>query len=174
MHKKITHNSNQSGFSLIEVLISIFVFSFSLLGIASMMTISIRNNHNGYLRSQAIIASNNMAATMRANVSGLWTGSYNGTAPHDASTFCDFNSHCDRTQLAQYDMEQWGISLNQLLPGGIGTIECETPAPPVGVMSAGLWTASPPFSGMCSITVSWNESNETGSQLQNISLLIQP
>ena len=164
----------QYGFSLIEVLIAMFVFSFALLGIAGMMSISIRSNHNGYLRSQAIIASNNMAAQMRANINGLWSGSYNGLAPVDISTLCDFSSHCDSVQLAQYDMEQWGVTLNQLLPNGAGEIRCETPIPPLGVMSAGLWTASPPFSGICEIFVSWNESNEQGSNLQTLNLVIQP
>ena len=174
IHNKMRPRQKQYGFSLIEVLIAMFVFSFALLGIAGMMSISIRSNHNGYLRSQAIIASNNMAAQMRANVAGLWSGTYNGSAPIAISTSCDASSHCNSIELAQYDMEQWGVMLDQLLPNGTGLIECENPTPPVGVISAGLWIASPPFAGICEIIVSWNESNEKGSEVQTLNLVIQP
>jgi hypothetical protein len=61
-----------------------------------------------------------------------------------------------------------------MLPNGVGTIDCETPTMPAGVISSGLWKASPPFSGICDITVTWNESNEVGSSPQSINFVVQP
>lgn len=174
---KNNKKAGQSGFSLLEVLIAIVIFSFALLGIAGMMTVTIRSNHNGYLRSQATILANDMASKMRANVGGLWAHAYDssgGNVPNDITTICDKTSRCTKEQLAQLDMEQWGSSLNQLLPSGTGTLRCQNVAPPSGIMSSGNWQASPPFSGMCVITVNWNESNETGSEDQSLSLVIQP
>jgi len=168
------YNKKLSGFSLIEVLIAIVIFSFGLLGIAGIMAVSIRNNHNGYLRSQAILLNNNVIASMRANVTGLWLGAYNGEAPNSISTQCNQSSHCDYTSLANYDMEHWGALIDQLLPNGTGIIDCETLEMPAGIISSGLWQASPPFSGICNITVGWNESNEQGSIPQTVSFVIQP
>ena len=55
---------NNQGFTLIEVLVAVLVFSFGLLGIAGMMTISVKSNHNGYLRSQANFLAENMVDRM--------------------------------------------------------------------------------------------------------------
>ena len=148
-------NNKQKGFSLLEVLIAIVVFSFGLLGIAGMMSVTIRSNHNGYLRSQATILANDMASKMRANVGGLWAHAYDsggGDVPNDVTATCNSTSKCNRVQLAQLDMQQWGASLNQLLPSGTGQIACDAVAPPAGIMASGEWIASPPFSGMCTIT----------------------
>ena len=168
--KKLT----QSGFSLIEVLVAILVFSIGLLGIAGIMTVSIRNNHNGYMRSQATLLSSSLTESMRANVQGLWEGNYNGEAPSSATVQCNLTNRCNSQQLAEFDIEQWGVAINQILPNGVGAINCETPGIPVGIISTGLWQASPPFSGVCNITVSWNESNETGSSAQSVNFVVQP
>jgi len=166
--------SNQSGFSLIEVLVALLIFSFALLGIAGLMTISIRSNHNGYLRSQAVLLSNDIAVKMRANVGGLWADKYQGDAPTTPTTTCSKSTPCDKGQLATYDMEQWGSQIIQVLPNGSGNLRCTTHPLPAGILSTGLWVASPPFPGICNITVAWNESNERGSEEQKIDLVIQP
>lgn len=155
--------SNIKGFSLIEVLIAIVIFAFALLGIAGVMTISIRSNHNGYLRSQAIIASNNVTSRMRANVAGLWAGKYNTTA-ESLEIKCDSTHHCSREELATYDIYQWRLMVSQMLPNGEGTITCETPSLPVGILSSGLWEATPPFAGTCTIQVSWSEIKSTNPE----------
>lgn len=156
---------NNQGFSLIEILIAIVVFSFGLLGIAGLMTISIRSNHNGYMRSQAIIASNSITSSMRANVAGLWAGKYN-TSATSAEQACDSTTHCDREQLAVYDVYQWRLMLAQVLPNGTGDITCETPSLPVGILSSGLWEATPPFAGTCTIEVSWSEVKSASSSAE--------
>jgi len=167
-------SSKSSGFSLIEVLVAILIFSFGLLGIAGLMTVSIRNNHNGYMRSQAIMLNHSLVEGMRANVTGLWQGAYNGEAPSSLTKVCDLNSRCNYQDLADFDMQQWGVLINQYLPNGAGTINCETPVIPAGIIASGLWQASPPFSGICNITITWNESNETGSSPQSVNFVVQP
>lgn len=42
------------GFSLIEVLIALFIFSFGLLGIVALVTTSLEHNYSAYLRSIAV------------------------------------------------------------------------------------------------------------------------
>ncbi|MEZ5473314.1 MAG: type IV pilus modification protein PilV [Marinicella sp.] len=163
----------QEGFSLIEILISLVIFSFALVGVASLMTLSMRGNHNGYMRSQASILTIDIVSRMRANLAGLWEGNYNGQVVN-GSTTCSAATPCTPAQLADLDKESWYRSLQQILPNSTGNIDCETHTLPPGVINAGLWVAYPPFPGVCRITISWSEINESGSEDQSVKILIQP
>lgn len=170
--------NRNKGFTLIEVLVSIMVFSFGLLGIAGMMTISVKNNHNGYLRSQANFFAENMADRMRANPVALWNGTYAGTAAEGVST-CVFGSECNYNQLAVFDMEQWAQTLRLSLPNGVGTIACNTNGALPGVLSTAdapaIWRPVPPYDGICTITVTWNEATRNSvAEQQTMSLVVQP
>lgn len=175
MNKKSSYN----GFTLIEVLVAIVVFSFGLLGVAGMMTISVKNNHNGYLRSQANFLAENMVDRMRANPVALFNGDYDGTASTGASD-CVTASPCTFAELAQYDTEQWAQSISSMLPSGEGTIACANPnAPDLSSIDEAkgisIWIPYPPYSGMCTITVNWRESNEASAQdAQTLVLVAQP
>ncbi|GAA4819547.1 type IV pilus modification protein PilV [Marinicella pacifica] len=170
--------NKDDGFTLLEVLIAIVVFSFGLLGIAGMMTISVRNNHNGYLRSQANFLAENMLDRMRANPNGLWNSFYAGTATPGA-TACDLATPCNYQQLAQYDMQQWARSLQLALPSGQGTINCvingTVPAISSAVTPPSIWAPGAPYNGVCTIQVTWNEANrDSASDLQTMELIAQP
>ncbi len=167
----------EDGFTLLEVLVAIVVFSFGLLGIAGMMTISVKNNHNGYLRSQANFLAENMMDRMRANPEALWEGgNYDGTAT-TGTTNC--NSPCNYSTLAQYDMEQWARSLALALPNGTGSISCvnnESRPITVGTPTApSIWSAAPPYRGVCTVIVNWDESNrDSNAEQQTMELVGQP
>ena len=64
----------QKGFTLIEVMIAVVVFSFGLLGVAGIMTVAVKNNHNGYMRSQAAILTATIVDMMRRNKAGVKGG----------------------------------------------------------------------------------------------------
>lgn len=168
---------SEDGFTLLEVLIAIVVFSFGLLGIAGMMTISVRNNHNGYLRSQANFLAENMLDRMRANPAALWNGDYSGTAAIGTNE-CLLSSPCTFQELAVYDMQKWAESLG-ILRDGSGTISCA----PSGTLPTNLttstppsiWFPSPPYEGVCTITVTWNEANrDSDAETQTMELVAQP
>lgn len=174
----IKQKEKEKGFTLLEVMIAIVVFSFGLLGIAGMMTISVRNNHNGYLRSQANFLAENMLDRMRANPNALWNGAYAGTASIGV-TSCDLATPCNFVELAQYDMDQWAQSLAIMLPNGIGTINCaiigSTPSLSTTVTPPSIWAPGPPYNGICTIQVSWDESNRASNAEQQImELVAQP
>ncbi len=172
------YKQQEEGFTLLEVLVSVLVFSFGLLGIAGMMTISVRNNHNGYLRSQANFLAENMMDRMRANPTALWNDWYAGQAATGA-TVCDLAAPCTFQDLAAFDMEQWAQSLQVSLPNGIGNIACvSNEALPPSIVTANapsIWFPAPPYNGVCTITVTWNESNRNATEdQQTMTLVGQP
>ncbi len=169
---------NQQGFTLLEVLVAVLVFSFGLLGIAGMMTISVKSNHNGYLRSQANFMAENMVDRMRANPVALWADAYVGTAATGAAT-CDLTNPCTFTDLATYDMQEWANSLARALPNGTGNIVCVNNGTLPGTLAVAdgpsIWSPVPPYEGVCTVTVNWNESNRTSAtDAQQVVLVVQP
>jgi type IV pilus assembly protein PilV len=110
------------GFTLVEVLISVFVLSIGLLGLAGLQVTGLQNNHSAYLRSQATILAYDMAERMRANPVGLANGLYddpNGTMSHTGGC----TTACTPVEMAGHDLYELSnaaspLSVGRLLPGG--------------------------------------------------------
>lgn len=65
-----------TGFSMIEVLIAVFVLAIGLLGVAALQTTALKNNQSAFQRSQATMLSYFMMDSMRANRATALIGSY--------------------------------------------------------------------------------------------------
>jgi len=166
-------NKNKKGFTLIEVMIAIVIFSFGLLGVAGVMTVSVKNNHNGYMRSQAVILAQSVVDMMRRNHWAVWQNAYNGTFSGviDTRSICSSGA-CNCTEIANRDTAKWGSMISQSLPASQGVIACA----PIGVAGAdgACGRAETPYLGVCTITITWNESNQNGIQPQTYVLTSQP
>lgn len=152
---KIPRLKKQNGFSLIEVLVALVVISIGLLGIAGMQALGVMQSNQSRLRSLAAFQAASMVSLMRANPA-YWQAAANFSTDPGSPTeltvdaqgnlsgitagACDSNT-CDAAQMAGWQVQQWGQSLN-ILPGGNGTVQC---AAPVGANVS------------CSVTVNWTE-----------------
>jgi len=113
MSKNFLHKSNRSrGFTLIEVLISVVIFSIGLLGLAGLQATGIKLNHSSLLRSQATLMAYDIADRMRANRGNM----ANYTIDLDADSFGT------PVGQAQEDLNGWLANLGQLLPLGDGSV----------------------------------------------------
>jgi type IV pilus assembly protein PilV len=151
----------QQGFSLLEVMVAVIVFSVGLIGLGLLLTASIRANHVGYLHSQATFAAEAIADNMRANVIGVWQDAYDGNwsaATPAAASDCTATA-CTPAQLAARDVAAWGQLVGQLLPAGTGTVAC-TPRAGRPLPNANEILTSPVYSGTCVITMTWSEQTE--------------
>ena len=71
MDKRMIKSADtQSGFSLIEVLVSILVLMVGILGVAAMQMVSFQTNQSAYARSHAIYIAQDIFDRMRANPAG--------------------------------------------------------------------------------------------------------
>lgn len=87
-----------AGVSMIEVLISIVVLAFGLLGIASMQMLALRNSQVALERSQATVQTYAILDAMRANLAVARIGGYNLAAmtcavPEKAGTLASTDLH---------------------------------------------------------------------------------
>jgi len=110
------------GFTMIEVLVAIFVLAIGLLGLAGLQANSLKNNTSAYTRSQAQLLAYDMLDRMRANMQGVANGNYDdllSTTPTDPNCI---GSGCSVAALAQHDAYEWTAILSQTLPSGTGLV----------------------------------------------------
>jgi type IV pilus assembly protein PilV len=125
-------NARARGFSLIEVLVSIIIFAFALLGVAGLQINSLRSSQNsGY----SAIASNlardyNEYVLGSASVSSSNTSTV-GVYEIDTSTYTSVNAagacvgtskNCTPTQLLQDQQKGWVNKVKNELPNGKAVI----------------------------------------------------
>jgi type IV pilus assembly protein PilV len=149
--------SRRRGFSLIEVLVALFVLSIGLLGLAALQTTSLRFNSDSLARTQATYLAYDIVDRMRANHLGVTANNYNvpnaAAATSAATNTCLASSckcdsagaNCSTSDLAAYDLARWYGRLQSLLPGA----------------STNLATISrDAATNVVTITISWTERDQ--------------
>lgn len=169
---------HRNGFTLLEVLIALLIFSFGLLGMAGLLAVSVQTNHSAYLRTQATFLAQGMADRMRANNLGLWNngsttasaydGTYDSSTAGSTGTNCLGTNSCKWSEVVARDQKIFSNQLVSFLPSPSAKIACK----PTGTAPSGdALVERPPYSGQCTITIAWNEkSSETGHSDSNASL----
>jgi type IV pilus assembly protein PilV len=115
---KITNKTIQqtnTGFGLIEILVSILILAIGLLGLAGLQATSINQNHSAYSRSQATQLAYDLADRIRSNstASGNYITADTSTA---VATTCTAASSCTPAEMAESDLYEWNLMLTSTLP----------------------------------------------------------
>ena len=100
------------GFSLIEVLVALFVISLSALGTAGLQTVAVRMNNNALLESQASTLAQDIIERIRANPGGDYTTAFDATNLAISAPPCiGPAANCSSDEMAQYDLVEWKCAL---------------------------------------------------------------
>jgi len=103
----LKNRQQQLGVTLIEVLITIVIMAFGLLGVVLMQTISLKSNHEASQRHSAINLSNDIITRMQsvplANLSEYNKDSDNVSSAND----CTLGSKCSVSNKIKSDLWQW-------------------------------------------------------------------
>ncbi|HTY94289.1 MAG TPA: type IV pilus modification protein PilV [Steroidobacteraceae bacterium] len=147
------------GFSLIEVMVALIIIAVGMLGIAKMQALALSTTESSGTRSLVAIEAASLAASMHTNrdywVSNppppSFTVNVSTTGPGSTSvTISDATlgatqdcaaSACSPSQVAAYDVQQWGAALGQVVAGAQATITCNSGAVPLS----------------CTIQIAWQE-----------------
>jgi len=136
----------QSGFTLLEVMVAVFVLSVGLLGLAHLQITALKTNQSADLRTQASLYASDILNRMRANRVASQNGLY-VIATTDGIPNAGGN-------VSNQDLHEWRTSLSNALPGGTGGINC------------------PAFNNLnefiCTITIEWRDIH-LGDNANNIS-----
>jgi type IV pilus assembly protein PilV len=142
------------GFTLLEVMIALVIFSLGLLGMAGLMVVSMRTNNSAYLRTQASFLAQSMSDRMRANTGKIddYNGDYDSTTANETYTCSGPGGACGPDDLVARDAAIWSKQMIDSLPNPTAHIECTgttlgTPA------TSGAAT----YDGLCNLTITWTE-----------------
>lgn len=132
--------NRESGFSLLEVLITIVILAVGLLGLAGLTASSMRNSYGAHHRTQAVWLAYDIIDRMRANPTAALTGAYNIALTAPAPT---------GGTVPQQDLNQWRTQL-AALPAGTGSVT---------TLPGGVATRF-------RVTIQWDDSRAEGSNAQ--------
>jgi type IV pilus assembly protein PilV len=149
-----------AGFSLVEVMVALIVTSIGLLGLAKMESLALSSTGVASSRSLAAIQASSLAAAMHSNRAYWGAGrapavtTVNNSPANNFSTAVACTTPgttaCGPDFMAFYDLQQWAIALQAVLPGYNSTITCSTGGFPVN----------------CTIQVQWAENAVAGTAQQ--------
>ncbi|OEU63100.1 MAG: type IV pilus modification protein PilV [Desulfuromonadales bacterium C00003094] len=106
---------NEQGFTLIEVLVALVIISVGLIGLAALQTGGLRNNNSALIRSQAVLAAEDILDRMRANRTDALGEDYDiGLGTPVGVTY---------TGMVLTDLTQWKNSLLLRLAQGDGSVD---------------------------------------------------
>lgn len=117
------------GFSLIEVLVSIVILSFGLLGMVGMQAASLQSNREARLQSSAVVLARELAETIRGNkVEGIkqtsnpYLGSFSSPMAATTPSYClnvaTGTTACTNTaDIANAQVTEWLARVDAELPG---------------------------------------------------------
>ena len=161
---------------MIEVMVTIVVVAFGLLGLAALMLKGLQAGTTSQVRSMAVSQAYDMADRIRANASGTSAGNYSAIVPSGSATSCSSGSistthvgtpgsspgtcppctsTCSASDVAARDKCEWQKANSRLLPNGAGAV-CKD--------SSKNWYT---------IYVSWDE-GRTGATDKTFSLSFEP
>lgn len=168
-HMRTISMRQPRGFTLLEVLIALLIFSFGLLGMAGLTVVSIKTNHSAYLRTQASFIAEAMTDRMRANIAGVWGADYDGSYPSGVTDLpCNTGVGCSPADVATRDQAAFDGQLAQLLPNAEAEIECTQAG---SAATAGDLLRRRPYNGTCLMTITWTESQlQTGTDSSPLTL----
>jgi len=124
---KVHASRRASGFSLIEVLVSIVIFSFGLLGMVGLQAVAIQGNRDARLQSIAVELARELAEMMRGNKDvGLlatgnpYLGDFSSPLTPTTASYClnvGGTACTDTTAIANAQMTEWLARVDNALPG---------------------------------------------------------
>ena len=123
---------------MIEVLITIVITAFGLLGLAGLQAFSLKNSQSSSQRLVASALATDITDRLRTNYQGVINGAYNKPNVTDYQTAvasCTSVTGCTSAELAQNDLYEWQRRVAAALPNGVGVV-CVDSTPHDGATSA--------------------------------------
>lgn len=152
----------QQGFTLVEVLVTLVIFAFGMLGVAGLQITSLAGMDSAQYRSVAALKAGEMAERIRANPAGAYAGAAGADRSCRTSHYADGHaapSACAPDTMAEDDLWDWQQELTGRMPGGSGAV-CLDSTPDDGSPGAPACDGS---GGVLAIKVWWTDKQKSAA-----------
>jgi len=163
----LDHYQNNRGFSLLEMLIALMVFSIGLLAIAGLQTISKQANFEAVQRTAASQIAYGLLEEMRTNGDAiavyLAAGDLgNGSRAAEPAPNCMAGAECNADQKAAHDLWFWEQVLD-------GNLETNAGTGTGGLMLPTMCVVGPAggIAGMYQVTIAWRGTASINNAINN-------
>jgi type IV pilus assembly protein PilV len=161
MRNPVTDMRQQTGFGLVEILVTILILAVGLLSAASLQLLSKRSNYDSAQRTSAAHLAQDLLERMRSNPTALGSyipgGNLGGNTLGDAPAVdcADAALDCTPEDVAAYDLWQW----EELLDGELENANGEATG---GLATPTACLTGPGFggTGTYSIAIAWRGMTE--------------
>lgn len=138
------------GYSLIEVLVSMFILAFGMLGVAKLQLNSLQNVQSAHFNNQATLLTGKILEQIAANPEVILHYQLQNNDTVISPINCKTNN-CGAALLAKFDLQQWQQQLANKLPSGRGEINTTSNSAQVIIRwdskrNGALGTQCPPMS----------------------------
>jgi type IV pilus assembly protein PilV len=137
----------QRGVSMLELLVSLLIFTFGMLGLAGLQTRTLSFNQSSLLRSQATALTDDILDRMRSDRARALAGNWD-TALNVAASAMATGTFPER------DVRAWKEQVQSLLPAGQASIVTVLPGAGVAADLVGTVT----------ITIQWDDTRHAGNK----------
>lgn len=151
MRPRSDGRSKQSGLSMVEILVTLTIVAFGLLGLLGLQARALTFQKDSFDRRSAAEMIAQLAERMRANHLGFTAGNYDlnfSTADPDPAVIneCATITACTWAEVATRDINQWTAQLRRRLP-----------------LSAAYIDFNPADTRMVEVTLAWPEPTQVGA-----------
>jgi type IV pilus assembly protein PilV len=146
---------------MVELLVAVLVMGVGVLGVTGLQVVSLQNNRDALLRSEALQMAYDVLDRMRINGAGNYNGVAFDDAP-EAPTNC-FTNNCSAANMTDFDIAIWKCSLgdhneedvcDDLRDGTILPVATDQPGLPDGQGAIAIDGA-----GMVTVSIRWTGFN---------------
>ena len=168
--------SSNQGFSLIEVLVSVFILTVGVIAASSLHLTALHTSQQSSLQTKAVHLAVELAESMRADLFSLTEQVVMSAHDHDCASSTEA---CHAYTFSSDEIGVWRQRVAEELPGGQAQI-CQDAEPWDSSREKLRWAcASPPAStkGALVIKIGWrdkSEGNDASTDAPKLALVVQP
>ncbi|MDH5473110.1 MAG: type IV pilus modification protein PilV [Gammaproteobacteria bacterium] len=104
---------NQSGFTLLESILTLFILTIGILGVAGLQMQGMRSANLAMQRMAVTVKTGDLLDRMRANAANI----VDYAAAAGANNGCNSGTNCTAAEMAAHDLLMWRTDLTNSLPG---------------------------------------------------------
>ena len=129
----------QRGFTMLEILVTLFLLSMWLLASAGVQSSSLQFTKAAEFRTQAVYLATELAERMQANLGAAVAGSYQYAGGTTIGKDCT-TATCLDNELADFDLAEWNGRVTAVLPNATVSVTTAGAANPITYTIVVSWT----------------------------------